>query len=74
MNAQCQVVFVTLISSAWTRRIRTLASISTPELFCTCAEAVLNTRSRKMQHVVLVSLFTFLVNSAELTSVRSLSL
>ena len=60
MNAQCQVVFVTLISSAWTRRIRTLA----------CAEAVLNTRSRKIQSAVLVSLFTFLVNSVELTSVR----
>ena len=60
MNAQCQVVFVALILSAWTRRIPTLA----------CAEVVLNTRSRKIQSAVSVSLFTFLVNSVELTSVR----
>ena len=52
MNAQCRVVFATLITSAWTQRILILA----------CAEAVLNTRSRKIPSVVLVSLFTFLVN------------
>ena len=52
MNAQCQMVFVTLITSAWTRRIRILA----------CAAAVLKKRSRKIPSVVSVSLFTFLVN------------